>query len=181
MRLFRSLGSRTLATAAIGIVIALIGVLVASGVFEASDQIDSRDVSALTATTAASTVHVPQISLVSLDGRPISTRSSTGQVIVIWSSECDCTDLFRVANNLVVVSQDEFQVIGISLDTELPTAAQTAYERSLLFPSAIDPSGAIVNVLPSPDPGFIVVEPDGTAQTILPKDSPLDEVVAAAL
>jgi hypothetical protein len=106
---------------------------------------------------------IPALALVSLDGRALSTAPRGRPLaLALWSSTCSCDAVFDIANELEVMAAD-LAVIGISFDTDIATAAQTAFAAGLLFPSALDRNGEIQATLGYPAPGvLLVVAPDGT-------------------
>src|SRR5579883_2436582 len=92
---------------------------------------------------------VPDFSLVTADGRPVTLSSFRGQVLVLdfWASWCPpCVQETPALNALAQrFAPQQVTVLGISIDED-PVAYQTFLARyHITFPTARDPGQSIMH------------------------------------
>ncbi len=112
-----------------------------------------------------------------LDGRPLATTETGTYVLVAWTPDCDCSAMFSAMNAAMAQAGEDVTWIGIVTAGDVESAARRAYEGSHLFPSALDPSGSVSEMLGEQgSPGVLVVDggkvvaefgPDVSAEDVL--------------
>ena len=122
---------------------------------------------------------MPQVTLIGLDGRPVTTEAAAGRpsVVLLWSPACACGSYYAAANGVATEAGGRTYVYGLVSDPQgggaaIGDAARVAFQEGLLFPSALDRNGDVVAALGATVPRIMVVAPDGRIVADYPRQVP---------